>query len=597
MKNFKKLMMLLTAAIFILSTCGKDEEPVNPGNGKAKIDNLKLSPGSGLKYGDVVTLTGALSDETALSSYTIQIGGYEETQMLTGKTFNLNKEVIIPLPPNAAAGNLTLSLTVKNSGGLLTTEEVVISNVALPSFQKLFLMINNAPYDMVKAGDIFTFDNFVPAGATGKIYVNADKTGHFWGWENGKVKSMATGDIPLSQFTEEKSFSISFNAVNFDLEFGEAQDWRPLVGEDLYVLGTISGNWEDNACCWDDYQNEHGIITEMAKMKMTASYRGNQKMWTWEPSEDMWGNTSAGIFRLKKAGKEEYIIYQDGKIVNSSTNSLVDDNFVIPVGGQYRIRVMAEGDNITGVRAFDEERSLEYKTGEVLLDGVPALSTISFAGNGLNLAPGNYFVYEGTINLEKNQSVTGNGIDLRNLFCDTDIFDGKGNATWKFTGPASSYYILIDAFSGHVYLRELTGYPKVIYMDGWCWTKYPGDPRSNWDLATEMTLYPTGTSGVYEGTCYVYPWNGDIKFFAKPTQRPAGVLGASPGGVISVEHFNLGAGQAAMTDNIGIMLPVPAGDGAYYKVSVDLKDGLDMDEDGRVIGPKGAKFTFSFTPQ
>jgi len=32
---------------------------------------------------------------------------------------------------------------------------------------------------------------------------------------------------------------------------------------------------------------------------------------------------------------------------------------------------------------------------------------------------------------------------------------------------------------------------------------------------------------------------------------------------------DLEAGQALMTDYIGLMLPVPEGDGDYYKVSVD----------------------------
>ena len=121
MKNLKKIMMLLPAVIFIFAACGEDEKPVDPNAGKAKIENLKLSPSSGLKYGDIVTLTGVLSDETALSSYTLKIGDYEEMVMLTGKSFNLNKEVVIPLPVNAAVGNLALSLTVKNSGNQLTT--------------------------------------------------------------------------------------------------------------------------------------------------------------------------------------------------------------------------------------------------------------------------------------------------------------------------------------------------------------------------------------------------------------------------------------------------------------------------------------------
>ncbi|MDR0287516.1 MAG: hypothetical protein LBI03_07435, partial [Clostridiales bacterium] len=181
-------------------------------------------------------------------------------------------------------------------------------------------------------------------------------------------------------------------------------------------------------------------------------------------------------------------------------------------------------------------------------------------------------------------------------WCDADIFTGGGNATWKFTGPTSSYYTTIDAFSGYVYMREETGYPKTIYMDGWSWKKCPIDPRSNWNTGTEMTLYQVGTSNVYEGSCYVQPWTGDIKFFAKPSTAD----NVTPGGVISAQYFNIGAGQAAMTVGVGLMLPVPADpDGAYYKISVDLKDGMELDENEGEAGayvPKGAKFTFSFTP-
>ena len=597
MKKLTKMMVLLFAVVTTFTACSKDE-PDNGSDGKAKIDNLAISPSSNLKYGDNATLTGSLSDDVGLNSYTVKIsnaGGdiFESMTMLTGRTFNLNQQLVIPLPKNASAGNLTLSLTVKNSRSQLTTQEIQLQNVALPTFSKLYLVMNSVVYEMTKNGNVFEYENSIPVGATGKIYVNADKSGIFWGLDNGEIKTLGNGDIVFGKENEE-FFKISFNPVSFELQKGAAQDWTSMTGDDLYVLGTISGNWEDNACCWDNYQNEHGIIVEMAKMKMTAESLGNKKRWTWKPSEDMWGNTVAGIFRLKKAGKEQYILYSNGQIVTSSNNSLTDDNFIIPVGGKFNIRVMGDETGITSVTAFDDElgKALEFKSGEVLLNGMSALPTISFAGNGLSLVPGNYFVYQGTINLTNNQSVTGDGIDLSALFSDPDIFpNGQGNKTWRFTGPTSSYYILIDAFSGHVYLRETIGYPTTIYMDGWSWKKYSGDPRTNWNTGTEMTLYQVGTSSVYEGTCYVQPWSGDIKFFAKPSTDSNVV----PSGVISAQYFNLGSGQAIMTDNVGLMLPVPAGDGAYYKVSVDLKDGLNIDEAGAVT-PKGAKFTFSFTP-
>ena len=74
------------------SACKKDEEP-DPNAGKAKITGLAITPQSGLKFGDVVTLSGNFSDETGLKSFTVTMSNssgviFEETKMLTGKTFN-----------------------------------------------------------------------------------------------------------------------------------------------------------------------------------------------------------------------------------------------------------------------------------------------------------------------------------------------------------------------------------------------------------------------------------------------------------------------------------------------------------------------------
>ena len=343
---------------------------------------------------------------------------------------------------------------------------------------------------------------------------------------------------------------------------------------------------------------------------MTATSLGNKKRWTWSPPNPegvgdgpgceeftMWGQTRAGVFRLKKAGKQEYILYKDGKITVESNNSYIDFNFPIPAAGAFNIEVNADETGFTSVRAYDDLQSLslEYKNGVVLLSGVPALPSITFAGSAMGLVPGNYFVYEGTLDLTKNQSVTGSGIDLAALYCDKDLFTGGGNKTWQFTGPTNKYYFRIDAFSGHVFIKNVTGYPDAIYMDGWCWKKHESDPRDNWNEGTELTLHRVGTSNVYEATCYVLPWKGDVKFFAVPSPTLPGF----PGGLIAVKHFTLGAGQAAGPDGNGMMLPVPSSPGGFYKLSVDLKDGMNLVEEGTaVVGvPKGAKFTYSFTAQ
>jgi hypothetical protein len=594
MKNLTKMMMWLSAAIIAFTACSKNDEPTPGSSGKAKIENLAITPATNLKYGDVVTLTADLSDEAGLSTYSITVSNaageniFDKMQPLTGKTFSLNESVVIPLYPNAAAGDLTLSLTVKNSGSQSTTEDLSIKNVQVPSFPKLYLVLNGAAYEMAKSGNTFTYEDFVPAGATGKIYANADKSGIFWGWENGAVKVLGTGDIPIGR-DDEQYFATTFDAVSFKLTLGNPIQWNPMTGEDLYILGTISGHWQDG-----------NIETELAKMKMTATTWNNRKMWTWSPpntgsgnaADDMWGNTVAGVFLFKKAGVAQYILYSDRQFTIGATN---DEDLAFPLlaAGKFNIRVMADASGIISVRAFDNglQKTVEYQKERVMINGIEALPSISFAGNVMNLAPGNYFVYQNTFELTNGQSVTGEGIDLRNMSSDVDVFTGKGNSTWKVVAPTSNYFVRMDAFSGLTYVREQTGYPKAIYMDGWCWKKFPEDPRANWNTGTELTLYPVGNNK-YEATCYVQPWAGDIKFFATPSSTDR----LFPGGIIAAKYFTFGAGQAVGPDGNGMNLPVPdSDDGAFYKVSVDLKDGMTTDENSNYV-PSGAKFTFSFTP-
>ena len=608
MKKLTIIMSWLLVATLVLSACSKEES--TPAGTKATIDNLTVSPTSNLTYGDVISLTGTLSDEVGLTFYTIIVsnaGGniYEKLQMLTGKTFNLNESVVIPPYLNAVAGDLTLSLTVKNASGQLTTQDVLLQNVQVLNLQNLYIVINGAVYPMTKEGDNFTYEDFIPAGATGKIYAKADQTGLFWGYDsNNTLTVMGKNDIIFGK-DEQAYFDISFNPSTFALTLGNDQR-QPMTGNDLYILGTISGNWRDN-----DASSGHsnGITAQQNKMKMSAYTLGdNRKMWVWSPPDPvgapddatsvettMWGNTVAGVFRLKKAGLEQYIIYSGGKITTSAANNLTN-NFILSASGQFSIMVMAdENGNITNVRAFDnnQKKSVEYQNNTVLVDGLNATSMVSFGGNTLSLAPGNYFVYQGTIDLTNGQPVTSDVINLATTYCDPDVFNGSGNKTWTVVAPTSTYYVRIDALSGLAYVRDQTGYPNAIYMDGWCWKKYPTDTRSNWNTGTELTLYRVGTTNVYQATCFVQPWGGDMKFFAIPSTTD----NLFPVGLISGLNFNLSTGQALTSNKDGgLMLPVPDGDGAFYKVSVDLKDGMKMDDSGKYI-PVGANFTFSFTQQ
>ncbi len=136
--NYLALMLVITL-IAVFTACKKDD-PADPNAGKATITDLAVTPETGLQYGDIVTLSGSFSDETGLKSYTVKMSNttgviFEETKMLTGKTFTLDEDLTIPLPKNAVEGDMTVSITVKNSGDLLTTEEVIINDLALPTIE------------------------------------------------------------------------------------------------------------------------------------------------------------------------------------------------------------------------------------------------------------------------------------------------------------------------------------------------------------------------------------------------------------------------------------------------------------------------------
>jgi len=153
-----------------------------------------------------------------------------------------------------------------------------------------------------------------------------------------------------------------------------------------------------------------------------------------------------------------------------------------------------------------------------------------------------------------------------------------------------SYLVRIDPFLGNVFIRNEAGYPAVIYLDGWCWGKYDADSH-NWNQDAMATLYRVGTTNVYEATIYILPWGGDVAFFAAPfpTNPDASKM------EIYSKYFE----GVTMAGN-GLLLPVPA-ESAYYKVSVDLKDGFTWDMvnmDGTnytIIPTNGKKFTVTFT--
>jgi hypothetical protein len=581
----------MTAAV---AACSKDE-PGDDSAGKARIDNVSVSPTDNLKYGDAITLTADLSDDAGLRSYTVKIsnaGGdlYEKTNMLTGKTFSVSEQFAIPLPPNATAGDVTVSLTVRNSANQLTSADTRLSNVTVPVFADLYIVINNTIYSMTQTGSVFEFEDFVPAGATGKIYTSQDRTGLYWGREGEAIKAMAEGDIVFGK-SEDAFFKITFDPVSFNLTLGNSQQWQPMDTDVLYILGTISGHWADGE-----------ITTERTKMRMTGYSSGALKRWDWTPpssgtgnaEDDMWGNIVAGQFRFKKAGQELYILFNGTNIITAADNKA--NSFVVTTGGTISIRVMADATGITSVRLYDATRSLEYQNGKILVNGIERSNSIVFAEAPLALKAGNYFVYEGTLNLTKDQTVSATGVNLATAFSDPDVFVGGGNTSWQFVQSTGAYYVSVDAFSGHIYIRENTGYPNAIYLNGWSWLKYPADPRSVWDVNTALTLYKkAGTDNTFEATFYIYPWGGDVQLYAYPPSTEEGDKTLFFAEDFDDPSIAYGVGVA------NIILPVVEG---YHKVTVNLKSGFDVNKDAPRYGyyytvtPKsGQKFSLSFTAQ
>ncbi len=586
MRNLKYLALVLLTIMLAFSACKKDKEP-DPNAGKATISDLAITPQSSLKFGDVITLSGSFSDETGLKSYTVTMSNpsgtiFEDTKMLTGKTFSLNQALTIPLPKNAVAGDMTLSVSVKNSKNLLATQDITIAALALPTFDNLYLIINNTSFPMTKNGGVFELEDFIPAASVGKIYAKSDKTGLSWGLDGATIIAMGTGDITIGKEAEE-FFKISFNPVSFELVLGDAQTWTPMT-EGLYILGNISGHWADG-----------NITAENEKMKMSGFTLGNRKMWSWtppntgsgDPIDDMWGNIVAGVFRFKKPAAEQYILYSSGQITEGTTNDEAS-SFVVTAGGPFTIKVFSDGTNVTKVSLESDTRKLEYTSQGIYINGALA-SSVTFANTSLSLVAGNYFLYEGTITLTKGQSITAQGIDLTKAFSDPDVFTGAGNATWSMIQETGSYLVRIDPFLGNIFIRQETGYPTAIYLDGWCWGKYDADAH-NWNQESMATLYRVGTTNVYEATIYVLPWGGDVAFFAAPFSNPD---------ASKMEIYSKYFDGVTMSGN-GLLLPVPA-ESAFYKVSVDLKDGFTWDMvnmDGTnytIIPTNGQKFTVTFT--
>jgi len=587
MKKVISSVLLLTLLGLSFQSCKKDPKEDEPtGDGKPKIENLAATPSASVKYGDVVTLTGKFTDDTGLSSYTVTISNaqgtlIEVTNMLTGKEFNLNLSQVVPLPKNAQAGNVTVNVTVKNSGNNTVSGDVTLSGVAVPDFEKLYLDAGGIK-EMVKEDGVYVLEDLLPANAAGKIYTKADKTGMFWGWANGAVTGLAEGNITFG-LAEATTVRVEFDLTTFALNIEEGNPWQP-IDEDIYILGNISGHWADG-----------NITVEQAKMKMTGYASGEQKYWTWEPpeggdngpEEGMWGNINPGEFRFKIGGEEKYILFDGSNIVEGTTNDEAQ-SFLISTGGHVIFTLYYDGTQYNKLSLEVGGKSLDYTNEGFVVNGSPLPAVMSFAGGSLTKKEGSFWLYEGVIDLGKDEEFTATGVDLSKATPDMDVFMG-GGTTWKMIGTSGEWLIRVDPFIYSVYACKLSGYPDAIYLDSWGWSKFSGDPANNWSKDNRLCLQRVDeTSLIYEATFWNQSW-GD-----KDGWGPDMLLYASPiteeDIIISGEHF---IGVEMATDTHWYMKATDGGRGnaSYQKVRVDLKDGFDLDTGE----PVGDKFTITFT--
>lgn len=583
----------LVILCLILVTSCEEAKVDTPSNGVGpEISGLTVSPNSDVQYGDALLLAASLQHDAGLYAYSIQILSdsdvlFEKIQLLTGKNFDVEERITLPLPKNATNGDLKIVFQAKDYDHNSTVQELAITNVQLPDIDQLYLILdNNKVFPMIPDNGIFVVKDFIPANATGKIYVNPDKSGLHWGMSNGVIAPLGKNSIPIGK-ESEAFFEISFDPYSFEMEIGGAEIWTA-IDESLYILGGISGHWADGV-----------ISSERSKMKMKGYQSGNEKYWTWtppndgtgSPETDMWGSIVAGTFRFKLAGQDQFITFANGAVTLGPDDP--GAAFLVSVGGSFTIKVYQVEGVFTRVSLEDSERTLEYTSEGIFINGVAVPQAISFAGSDIPLKENSYFTFEGPVSLTNGQTVSASGIDLRSAFADPDVFSGGGNTNWKCVGTDGEYLLRLDPFSGSVYVCKLGGYPDVIYLDGWAFGRHASDNRPAWDPTSRMCLYRNGDGFQYTGSMYVYPWGGDVSLWAAPyTEEDHGSQ------LIASRHFN---GVTEAGD--GFLLPVPSEPGGLYEISVDLKDGFTFDKtlpDGghyTLVPTNGKKFSVSFTPK
>lgn len=581
--NIKTFFIVYLLMLPLLFACSDEDKSV-AGDGIKPEMNLAVYPLTGLKYGDKITVTGELTDVRNLKMYSIALKDMNGTvlsrkdQMLLGTSFQMQESLSIPLPPNAQTGDLQVEVTLENTHDGIEVQTFTLPSLKVPEFEKLYLILgNNSVVELMQNGDVFEVEDFFPARIKGYISTSTSTNGLYWGMNKGEIQSMGRDSILIGGDLEA-SCKLTFNPKTFALTFGERHAWTSLPPSDCYyILGTISGHWQDG-----------DITGEKAKMKMQGYESDNLRYYSWfppagdDPNTGMWGATAAGLFRLKKGGADSYVLW-DGMQLKNGTSNDTGKSFPLTAGGAFELRVYFEGDLCTKVQVLGSDRTLEFANNSVKINGAPMGSTVDFGGTPLALKAGTSYIYESRVALEKGKAITSNALDLTTFKPSTDLISGSGNATWMLTAFTGDYVTRLDVFSGACYLCPVKGYPDVVYMNGWSWAATDTDNPVTWE--TDRILPLVRTSGTtYEATCYNFAWGGSLQFYLNHPSTGANIL-------LPSTHFT-----GSYIDKTPATFLLPSGAG-YFKVILDLKEGVTIGADGTVT-PKGSqKFTLNFIPQ
>ena len=376
-------VLILISLLISLHSCDDDNNSIVADGSKPNAE-IVVTQQTNIKYGDKLYITGSLTDTRNLEKYIVSLKDKDNNilaqkyQMLLGQSFQMNEQLLIPLPQNATTKNLDVEINIYNSRKGIETKTFELANVQVPEFEKLYLILgNNSVITMNKNGEVFEAEETFPAGIKGIISTTTSKNGIYWGMDNGVIQSMAKDSLVIGSDVDA-SCKVSFNPKTFELNFGERHFWEALPENDcLYILGTISGHWQDGE-----------INTEKAKMKMTGYKSDTQKYYTWTPPQGgnpetgMWGSTAAGTFRIKKGGEEKYILWDGKQIIMSNTDDK-SKSFPITAGANFEFKISFEGEQCTQVQITSPTRLLEFTNQGVKINGTVMGESVDFANNSL----------------------------------------------------------------------------------------------------------------------------------------------------------------------------------------------------------------------